>query len=97
MKTMTSVEAQNRFGLLLDTTQREPVVVTKDNRPVGIMLSMKDAKNTLIAEMFLEKEEGYDEWRSTKIQKTLSGVKDGSVGTVEHEEVMKKVEQLFNN
>ena len=28
MKTMTSLEAQNRFGELIDTSQREPVMTT---------------------------------------------------------------------
>lgn len=40
MKTMTSREAQNSFGSFLDTAQREPVMVTRHNRPAGVMLSM---------------------------------------------------------
>jgi prevent-host-death family protein len=40
MKTMSSREAQNAFGNFLDTAQREPVLVTRRNRPVGVMLSM---------------------------------------------------------
>lgn len=40
MKTMSSREAQNAFGSFLDTAQREPVMVTRRNRPVGVMLSM---------------------------------------------------------
>ncbi|WP_241086790.1 type II toxin-antitoxin system Phd/YefM family antitoxin [Candidatus Vondammii sp. HM_W22] len=42
MKTMTSKEAQNSFGAFLDTAQREPVMVTRRNRPVGVMLSMEN-------------------------------------------------------
>ena len=42
MKTMTSKEAQNAFGSFLDSVQREPVMVTRRNRPVGVMLSMDD-------------------------------------------------------
>lgn len=37
---MTSREAQNSFGSFLDTAQREPVMVTRHRRPVGVMLSM---------------------------------------------------------
>jgi prevent-host-death family protein len=44
MKTMTAAQAKNAFGLLLDTMQREPVVITKKNRPVGMMLSMQDVE-----------------------------------------------------
>jgi len=39
MQVMTSVEAQNHFGLLLDTAQREPVTITRRGRPVAYLLS----------------------------------------------------------
>ncbi|CAC9550872.1 hypothetical protein [uncultured Gammaproteobacteria bacterium] len=42
MKTITSKEAQNSFGAFLDSAQREPVMVTRRNRPVGVMLSMEN-------------------------------------------------------
>lgn len=42
MKTMTSKEAQNAFGHFLDTAQREPVMVTRHNRPVGVMLPLNN-------------------------------------------------------
>ena len=47
MKTMTSVEAQNRFGELLDTAQREPVTITRRGRPVAFMVSLKDMQEIL--------------------------------------------------
>lgn len=40
MKIVSSKDAQNAFGHLLDTVQREPVMVTRRNRPVSVMLSM---------------------------------------------------------
>jgi len=42
MKVMTAKEAKNSFGLLIDTAQREPVLVTKRNRSVGVFLSIQD-------------------------------------------------------
>lgn len=42
MKTMTAADAKNSFGKLLDATQREPVVITKNDRPVAVTLSMTD-------------------------------------------------------
>ncbi|MBI2354312.1 MAG: type II toxin-antitoxin system Phd/YefM family antitoxin [Deltaproteobacteria bacterium] len=42
MKTMTSVEAQNHFGLLLDTAQREPVTITRRGRAVAYLLSPQE-------------------------------------------------------
>jgi antitoxin Phd len=51
MITVTSVDAQNRFGQLLDTVQREPVVITRHGRTAAFMVSpqdmeeLKDARN----------------------------------------------------
>jgi antitoxin Phd len=42
MRTMTSVEAQNHFGELLDAAQREPVTITRRGRPVAFMVSHQD-------------------------------------------------------
>jgi prevent-host-death family protein len=39
MITVTSVEAQNRFGQLLDTVQREPVTITRHGRTAAFILS----------------------------------------------------------
>ena len=39
MITVTSVEAQNRFGQLLDTVQREPVVITRHGRMAAYIVS----------------------------------------------------------
>ena len=39
MKEITAREAKNRFGQLLDAAQRSPVSVTKNGRPVTVMLS----------------------------------------------------------
>jgi prevent-host-death family protein len=35
MKVMTARDAKNHFGEFLDSARREPVVVTKNDRPVG--------------------------------------------------------------
>ena len=40
MKVMSSKEAQNGFGQFLDTVQQGPVMVTRRNRPVGVMIPM---------------------------------------------------------
>ena len=45
MLTMTSLEAQNKFGTLIDASQREPVVVTRRGRPVSVMISVHDLLN----------------------------------------------------
>jgi antitoxin Phd len=47
MITMTSVEAQNRFGQLLDTVQREPVAITRHGRPTAFIVSPQDMDELL--------------------------------------------------
>ena len=42
MMTVTSVEAQNRFGQLLDTVQREPVTITRHGRTAAFIVSPQD-------------------------------------------------------
>jgi prevent-host-death family protein len=42
MLTMTSLAAQNQFGALIDTSQRQPVAVTRRGRPVAVVLSYED-------------------------------------------------------
>ncbi len=47
MKTITFVEAQNRFGELLDNAQPEPVTITRRGRPVAFVVSPEDMKDLL--------------------------------------------------
>lgn len=47
MKTIAAAKASKEFGRFLDTVQREPVMVTKKDRPVGVMLSIQDAESLL--------------------------------------------------
>jgi prevent-host-death family protein len=42
MITKTSAEAQNQFGQLLDTVQREPVAITRHGRPAAYVVSPRD-------------------------------------------------------
>lgn len=84
MKTMTARDAKNHFGEFLDASRREPVVVTKNDRPVGIMISIEDAADTLIPEMFMEKEPGYEEWLASKVGSTLARVDAGATRLFAH-------------
>ena len=44
MITMTSLQAQNQFAALLDSSQREPVVITRRGRPVSVVSSYQDSQ-----------------------------------------------------
>lgn len=88
MKVMSARDAKNHFGEFLDAARREPVVVTKNNRPVGIMISIEDAAGTLIQELIMEKEPGYDEWLFGKVTGTMRRVDSGETGLREHADAM---------
>lgn len=65
MKIMPATIASKNFGNYLDTVQREPVVITKKNRPVAVTYSIERAR-----ELFnLELEAG--------IQKGLADIEAG--------------------
>jgi antitoxin Phd len=49
MVKMTSVEAQNGFGQLLDTVQREPVAITRHGRPAAFVVSPREMEELLDA------------------------------------------------
>ena len=42
MLTVSSMEAQNRFGQLLNTVQREPVTITRHGRTAAFIASPRD-------------------------------------------------------
>ncbi len=39
MTTITSRNAQNKFGSMLDAAQKEPVTITRHDRPVAVVIS----------------------------------------------------------
>ena len=49
MLSVTAVEAQNRFGYLLDSAQREPVVVTRHGRAAAFIVSPQDMDDIMDA------------------------------------------------
>ena len=63
---VTSVEAQNRFGQLLDMVQRESVTITRHGRAAAILLSPQDMDaliNTRAARTQAVAE--FDAWRQS--------------------------------
>lgn len=88
MKVMTARDAKNRFGEFLDAARREPVVITKNDRPVGIMVSIEDAADTLLPEFLLDKTPGYDGWLFEKLTTTLERLDAGQTKLHAHDEAM---------
>jgi antitoxin Phd len=50
MSTFSAREAKNEFGRLLDTAQRETVMIEKKGRPVAVVMSMDEFKRLEEAE-----------------------------------------------
>jgi len=91
MKIMTARDAKNHFGEFLDSAQREPVLITKNNRPVGVMISIQDAADTVLPEMMMDKEPGYDAWLLDKVTSTMRRADSGEAALVGHEEAMQQI------
>lgn len=70
MLTVTSVEAQNRFGQLLDTVQREPVTITRHGRTAAFIVSPQDMQELqAIRRKRLTAVEAFEKWsaRASKL------------------------------
>lgn len=73
MKTISAKEVKNAFGSFLDSAQREPVMITKHDRPVGIFLSMHDI------ESLLQVSDSSNDKIRNRIKVVLANVKTGLV------------------
>jgi|LGVF01.1.fsa_nt_gb prevent-host-death family protein len=51
MKSIPASEAKTHFGELLDSAQREPVTVSKQGRPVAVMMSIHDYEEMKLARL----------------------------------------------
>lgn len=92
MKIMTARDIKNRFGEFLDSAQREPILVTKNNRPVGIMISVEDAAESLAAHVRAgKKAPGYDAWLAAKVTKSMRRIDKGKAELIEHDEAVKRL------
>ena len=98
MQVITAKDAKSRFGELLDTMQREPVLVTKNKRPVGVFLSLKDVKGTHLESLFDVQDDDYEDWEKEKITEALNALKAHPSDTKEmksvHTTAMQKARDL---
>jgi len=98
MQVITAKDAKSRFGELLDTMQREPVLVTKNKRPVGVFLSLKDVKGTHLESLFDVQNDDYEDWEKEKILEALTTLKSHPSDTKEmksvHATAMQKARDL---
>jgi prevent-host-death family protein len=62
MMQVTSVEAQNRFGQLLDKALREPIIITRHGRPAAYLISPQDMEALQRARAALGEVPFHREW-----------------------------------
>ena len=67
MKTMSATTASKEFGRFIDAAQREPVLLTKKDRPVAVTVSVAD----------------WEELTALRIERGIAaGLADGAAGRV---------------
>jgi prevent-host-death family protein len=94
MITMTSVEAQNGFGRLLDTVQREAVAITRHGRPAAFIVSPLDMDELLHARRRRsEAVAEFEEW-SARAKKSQSPAQAAAAEALTDEEVNRMVHEL---
>lgn len=87
MIAMTSVEAQNRFGELIDRSQREPVEVTRRGRTVAYVVSEHDMKELMdVRKRREEAARWYSQYRrQVSAQPEANGLTDNDIDQLVHE------------
>ena len=73
--------------------RRQLAMVPKNSHPVDIMISIKDAADTLRPELFMEKENGYDEWFTTQVTGRVEAMKADTTTLTNHDQAMNRVWQ----
>jgi len=87
MIVVTSAEAQNRFGELIDRAQREPVEITRRGRVVAYVVSEHDLK--ALKDLSKRREEAVSWYasyrRATAAQPEAAALTDEDVDRLVHE------------
>ena len=93
MKTVTSVEAQNHFGQLIDMAQREAVSITRHGRPAAFVVSPQDMEDLLSARRRRsEAVAEFEEW-SARAEKSQSPAQAAAAAALTDEEVVRMVHE----
>ena len=93
MITLTSVAAQNGFGKLLDTVQREAVTVTRHGRPVAFIVSPQDMEELLDARRKRGRAvASLEEWRAQALER-MSEEQRAAAATLTDEDVTRMVRE----
>lgn len=83
MKTLSATEFKRSFNKILDSIQKEPILVTKKGRPIGIFFSMDAISKLAIGN---EKMEDFLFGETTKL-----AIKEGFSTEEESEKLLNKI------
>jgi prevent-host-death family protein len=94
MITMTSVEAQNSFGKLIDLAQREAVSITRHGRPAVFVVSHADMEDLLDARRRRsEAVADFEAWRA-RAEASTSPEQKAAAAALTDEDVNRMVHEL---
>jgi prevent-host-death family protein len=94
MITMTSVQAQNSFGKLIDLAQREAVSITRHGRPAVFVVSHADMEDLLdVRRKRSAAVAEFEEW-SARAKKSQSPAQVAAAEALTDEEVNRMVHEL---
>lgn len=86
---MTSAEAQNHFGELLDTAQRETIAITRRGRPAAFVVSPQDMNELLDARRKRSKAvsdlQSWSEQAHKKSSRAAASLTDKDINRLVHE------------
>lgn len=89
MITLTSTDAQNRFGEVMDTAQREPIIITRRGRPLVFIISPDELTKLFSSQERRDKAvavyEAYIEKIRDKINPTANQLTDEDINQLVHE------------
>ena len=85
VETIRATEAKQHFGALLDRVQHDPVAITKQGRPVAMMLPVRDQAMLEVVQQAID-----DAWWGARANKAIE---KGYLGT---EASTKLVDDVLN-
>lgn len=91
MQVMTASNMKTRLGEVIEMIQKEPIVVTKNNRPVGVFVSIDDIQGTYLEDLFSKKEEGYEEWAKNKVANAMRRFDENGSDGVSEEVIRERI------
>jgi plasmid stabilization system protein ParE len=81
---MSARGARNCFGACLDAARREPVVVTRNDRPAGILIFIEEAVDSLLPECLIDQDPGYEGRLFGNVSAPLARIESGDAADRGH-------------